>query len=258
MKNFFRAAPFAALAAAALLSGCGKSGDSGKIRMITEATFPPYEFRQGSEVVGIDVEICKAVAAALGKELAVEDVEFDSVLPSLIANKAELAAAGITVNEDRKKMVDFSDPYVETGIVVISAKAAPVKGADDAKGKRIGVQNGTTSADWCVEVLGQEPDRFDSPASAFAALKAGKVDLVIADVDPAENLVKGEDAYAITSEPRFLTSECYAVAIKKGQPELLATINEVIAGLKASGRLDEIFAECKAKADALVDSGAAE
>ena len=250
-SKFLSSAALASLATAALLSGCGKASDSGKIRMITEATFPPYEFRQGSEVVGIDVEICKAIAAELGKELAVEDVEFDSVLPSLIANKAELAAAGITVNEDRKKMVDFSDPYVETGIVVISAKSAPVKGAADAKGKRIGVQNGTTPADYCVEQLGQEPDRFDSPASAFAALKAGKIDLVIADVDPAENLVKGDADYAITSEPRFLTSECYAIAIKKGQPELLATINKVIGEMKASGRLAAIFEEFKAKADAL-------
>lgn len=245
----------AAVSAAALLSGCG-GNDKGSdtIRMITEATFPPYEFRQGSEVIGIDVEICQAIAAKLGKTLKIEDVEFDSVLPSLIANKAELAAAGITVNEDRKKMVDFSDNYVETGIVIVSPTAAPVRTAEEAKGKRIGVQNGTTSADFCVEQLGQEPDRFDSPASAFAALKVGKVDLVIADVDPAENLVKDQAGYAITSEPRFLTSECYAVAIKKGQPELLATINEVIAELKASGKLEEIFARNKAISDSLVEA----
>ena len=255
MKNSFpKTMALAALAAAALVSGCGKGGDSGAVRMITEATFPPYEFRDGTKVVGVDVEICRAIAAELGKELQVEDVEFDSVLPSLIAGKAELAAAGITVNEDRKKMVDFSDPYVETGIVIVSAKAAPFKGAADSKGKRIGVQNGTTSADYVVEQLGQEPDRFDSPASAFAALKAGKVDLVISDVDPAENLVKGEDGYAITSDPKFLTSEEYAVAIKKGQPELHATINKVIAELKASGKLAAIFEEYKAQADALVSS----
>ncbi len=252
-KTTVKSPMLAALAAATLISGCGKS-DSGAVRMITEATFPPYEFREGTEVVGIDVEICKAIAAELGKPLAVEDVEFDSVLPSLIAGKAELAAAGITVNEDRKKMVDFSDPYVETGIVLISAKSVAYKGGDDIKGKRIGVQNGTTSADYVVEKLQQEPERFDSPASAFAALKAGKIDLVIADVDPAENLIKGEPDYAITSEPRFLTSECYAIAIKKGQPELLATINKVIAELKESGKLDAIFAEFKAKADALVDA----
>ena len=225
------------------------------IRMITEATFPPYEFRQGTDVVGIDVEICKAIAAELGKTLVVEDVEFDSVLPSLIAGKAELAAAGITVTEDRKMKVDFSVPYVRTGIVLVYAKAEPCEDGPSAAGKRIGVQNGTTSADYVREQLGQEPEMFDSPASAFAALKQGKVDVVIADVDPAKNLIKGEPDYDVSD---FLTVEEYAVAIKKGQPELLATVNKVIEGLQDSGRLDEIKDEWTAKADALQSSEAAE
>jgi len=222
------------------------------IRMITEATFPPYEFRQGADVVGIDVEICKAIAAALGKELKIEDVEFDSVLPSLISGKAELAAAGITVTEDRKMKVDFSVPYVRTGIVVVYAKAAPFEDGAAAKGKKIGVQNGTTSADYVREELGQEPEMFDSPASAFAALKQGKVDLVIADVDPAKNLVKGEPDYDISD---FLTVEEYAVAVKKGQPELLAVVNRVIEGLQDSGKLDEIVDEWTAKANDLQKAG---
>ena len=225
------------------------------IRMITEATFPPYEFRQGQEVVGIDVEICKAIAKELGKELKIEDVEFDSVIPSLIAGKAELAAAGITVTEDRKMKVDFSVPYVRTGIVLVYAKAEPCEDGPSAAGKRIGVQNGTTSADYVREQLGQEPEMFDSPASAFAALKQGKVDVVIADVDPAKNLIKGEPDYDVSD---FLTVEEYAVAIKKGQPELLATVNKVIEGLQDSGRLDEIKDEWTAKADALQSSEAAE
>ena len=222
---------------------------AGAIRMITEATFPPYEFRQGTEIVGIDVEICKAIAKELGKELKIEDVEFDSVLPSLIAGKAELAAAGITVTEDRKMQVDFSVPYVRTGIVFIFAKDKPFDEAkpEEAKGKRVGVQNGTTSADYVREKLGQEPEMFDSPASAFAALKAGKVDVVIADIDPAKAVVKGQDGYDISD---LLTVEEYAVAIKKGQPELLATMNKVIEGLQDSGRLDEIKDEWTAKAEA--------
>ena len=224
------------------------------VRMITEATFPPYEFRQGTDVVGIDVEICKAIAAELGRGLVVEDVEFDSVLPSLIAGKAELAAAGITVTEDRKMKVDFSVPYVRTGIVLVYAKAAPCEDGASAAGKRIGVQNGTTSADYVREQLGQEPEMFDSPASAFAALKQGKVDVVIADIDPAKNLIKGEPDYDISD---FLTVEEYAVAIKKGQPELLATVNKVIEGLQDSGRLDEIVDEWTAKADALQSAGEA-
>ena len=219
----------------------------GTIRMITEATFPPYEFRQGTEVVGIDVEICKAIAKELGKELKIEDVEFDSVIPSLIAGKAELAAAGITVTEDRKMKVDFSHPYVRTGIVFIFAKANPFEKGEEAKGKRVGVQNGTTSADFVREQLGQEPEMFDSPASAFAAMKAGKVDVVIADIDPAKAVIKGEPDYDISE---LLTVEEYAVAIKKGQPELLAVVNKVIDELDGSGRLDEIKDEWTAKAEA--------
>ena len=246
-----------AVAASTLFFGCSK-GDktqpqppatgAGAIRMITEATVPPYEFRQGTEVVGIDVEICKAIAKELGKELKVEDVEFDSVLPSLIAGKAELAAAGITVTEDRKMQVDFSVPYVRTGIVFVYAKATPFAKGEEAKGKKIGVQNGTTSADYVRKDLGQEPEMFDSPASAFAALKAGKVEVVIADIDPAKNLVKGEPDYAISD---LLTVEEYAVAIKKGQPELLATVNKVIEGLQKSGELDKIVEAMTAKSDAL-------
>ena len=222
---------------------------AGTIRMITEATFPPYEFRQGKEVVGIDVEICKAIAKELGKSLAVEDVEFDSVIPSLIAGKAELAAAGITVTEDRKMKVDFSHAYVRTGIVFVFAKDKPfdAEKAEEAKGKRVGVQNGTTSADYVREKLGQEPEMFDSPASAFAAMKAGKVDVVIADIDPAKAVIKGEPDYDVSE---LLTVEEYAVAIKKGQPELLAAVNKVIDELESSGKLDEIKDEWTAKAEA--------
>ena len=243
------AAATAAVAAVAEAVAPAEPAAPGTIRMITEATFPPYEFRQGTDVVGIDVEICKAIAKELGKELAVEDVEFDSVLPSLIAGKAELAAAGITVTEDRKMMVDFSHPYVRTGIVFVFAKATPfdAEKAEEAKGKRIGVQNGTTSADYVREKLGQEPEMFDSPASAFAAMKAGKVDVVIADIDPAKALVKGQPDYDVSE---LLTVEEYAVAIKKGQPELLAAVNKVIDELDSTGKLDEIKDEWTAVADA--------
>ena len=237
----------AAVAAVAGAAGIATAKE-GTIRMITEATFPPYEFRQGKEVVGIDVEICKAIAKALGKELAIEDVEFDSVIPSLIAGKAELAAAGITVNEERKMQVDFSVPYVRTGIVLIFAKDKAIETKEAAKGKKIGVQNGTTSADFVRKDLGQEPDMFDSPASAFAALKAGKVDAVIADIDPAKAVIKGQDGYDISD---LLTVEEYAVAIKKGQPELLATVNKVIQGLLDSGELDKITDDMTAKANAM-------
>ena len=218
--------------------------------MITEASFPPYEFLRGQEIVGIDVEICRAVAAKLGKEFQCETVDFDSVIPAVISGKADLAAAGITVTEDRKKNVDFSVPYVKTGIVVISKKSNPFMNVAQLKGRKIGVQSGTTSETYVLEQLKQEPERTRSPAEACAALKSGRVDFVISDIDPAKNCVKGESDLQLSD---FITSEEYAIAIRKGQPELLAVINETIAELKANGKLAKWIEEFTDESDKLKD-----
>ena len=239
---------FALLSAACLL-GCGKKDDT-TLKMITEATFPPYEFLRGADIVGIDVEICRAVAQHLGREFKVETVDFDSVIPAVISGKADLAAAGITVTEDRKKNIDFSIPYVTTGIVVIYKKSNPFKNVDQLKGLKIGVQSGTTSETFVLEKLGQEPERSRSPAEAVAGLKVGRVEFVIADIDPAKNCIKGEPDLALSD---FISSEDYAVAIRKGQPELLKAINETIAELKANGKLAKWIADFTAEADKLKD-----
>ena len=241
---------FATAALSALcFAGCSQKDDN-TLRMITEATFPPYEFLRGQEVVGIDVEICRAVAEKLGKNFASETVDFDSVIPAVISGKADLAAAGITITEDRKKNVDFSIPYVKTGIVVIYKTAGGFTGPEQLKGKKIGVQSGTTSETYVLEQLNQEPERSRSSAEAVAALKSGRVDFVIADIDPAKNCIKGEPDLALSD---FVTSEEYAVAIRKGQPELLKAVNETIAELKADGRLAKWIAEYTAEADKLKD-----
>ena len=235
-------------AAMAVVCGCGEKDNS--LKMITEATFPPYEFLRGQEIAGIDVEICRAVAKKLNRPFKAETVDFDSVIPAVISGKADLAAAGITVTEDRKKNVDFSIPYVKTGIVVIYKKSNPFKDKDQLKGKKIGVQGGTTSETFVLEQLKQEPERSKSPAEAVAALKSGRVEFVIADIDPAKNCVKGEADLALSD---FITSEEYAVAIRKGQPELLKAIDETIAELKTSGQLDQWIRQFTEESDKLKD-----
>lgn len=232
---------------ASAICGCAQK-ESDTVKMITEATFPPYEFLRGQEIVGIDVEICRAIAQKLGKDFQCDTVDFDSVIPAVISGKAHLAAAGITVTEDRKKNVDFSVPYVKTGIVVIYKKDNPFKDKEQLKGKKIGVQAGTTSETFVTDELKQEPERTKSPAEAVASLKAGRVEFVIADIDPAKNCVKGEDSLALSD---FITSEEYAIAIKKGQPELLKTINETIAEIKADGRLAKWVKEFTEESDKL-------
>ena len=235
---------FVALCAAALaLNACGET-----LTMATEATFPPYEFLRGQEVVGIDVEISRAVARRLGWDFRAENMDFDSVIPAVVSGKANLAAAGITVTEDRKKNVDFSAPYLKTGIVVIYRKANSYEGKANLTGQKIGVQSGTTSETYVLDELKQEPERFKTTAEACAAMLAGRCAYVIADIDPAKNCVKGNDALALSG---FLSSEEYAIAVPKSRPELLKAVNDTIAELKADGRLAQWIADFTAESDRL-------
>jgi len=223
------------------------------LTMATEATFPPYEFLRGEEVVGIDVEISKAVAQKLGCTFRVVNMDFDSVIPAVISGRAHLAASGITVTEDRERNVDFSVPYVETGIVVIFRKSCPFEDKGQLKGKKIGVQGGTTSETYVLERLKQEPERFKSPSEACAAMLAGRCAYVVADIDPAKNCVKGDPKLAISD---YLSSEKYAIAVAKGRPELLAAVNETIAAVRADGRLERWIVDYKAESDKLKEVNA--
>ena len=141
-------------------------------------------------------------------------------------------------------------PYVKTGIVVIFQKSSPYTTPDLLKGKKIGVQSGTTSDTYVMEQLKQEPERFKSTPEACAAMLAGRCAFVIADIDPAKNCVKGEADLALSD---FITSEEYAVAIRKGQPELLKAINETITELKSSGQLDQWIRQFTEESDKLKD-----
>ena len=235
-----------ALACAALLAGCGK--DDASLRMVTEATFPPYEFLRGREVVGVDVEVCHAIAERLGKPLQIVNVDFDAVIASVVSGKADLAAAGLTVTEDRKRSVDFSEPYLTTGIVIIYRKDNPILSGAACKGKRVGVQGGTTSDEYVVNELHEEPERFRSDAEAVVALKGGRCDVVICDQILARNCIRGMPELALSD---LITTESYAIAVRKGRSDLLAAVNATLRELKSDGRLDRWLAEYIAEADRL-------
>ena len=235
-----------ALACALLLAGCGKEGDA--LRMVTEASYPPYEFLRGREVVGVDVEVCRAIAERLGKPLQIVNVDFDAVIAAVVSGKADLAAAGLTVTEDRKRSVDFSEPYLTTGIVIIYRKDKPVLSGAACKGKRVGVQGGTTSDEYVVNELHEEPERFRSDAEAVVALKGGRCDVVICDQILARNCIRGMPELALSD---LITTESYAIAVRKGRPDLLAAVNATLRELKSDGRLDRWLGEYIAEADRL-------
>lgn len=227
-----------ALLLAFVLSGCGRNDD--KLVMVTEATFPPYEFREGGKIVGIDVDLMKAVARKTGRELVVEDMSFDSVIAAVQAGKADVAASGITVTDERKRQVGFSHPYVTAQQVVIVPKDSEIRGSADLKGKRIGVQHGTTGDLYVTKNI-REPERFPNGSLAVAALDAGKLDAVVLDGEPSKVHVALHENLVILDEP--LTTEEYAIAVNRKNTALLEEINAVIDELRENGELEKIKAK---------------
>lgn len=211
----------------------------GTLVMATNAEFPPYEYYEGGEIVGIDADIARAIAEDMGMELKIEDMAFDSIIAAVQSGKADFGAAGMTVTEDRLASVNFSDTYAEAKQVIIIKEGSEIKSADDLTGKTVGVQLGTTGDILADEIEDGTVERYNKGAEAVMDLVGDRVDAVIIDNEPAkvfvsqnEGLTMIEDAYE---------AEQYAIAIAKDNTELVEKINASIANLKESGKLQEII-----------------
>lgn len=210
----------------------------GTLVMATNAEFPPYEFHDGGEIVGIDVEIARAIATEMGMDFEIEDIAFDSIIPEVTSGKADFGAAGMTVTEDRKQSVDFSDPYATATQVVIVKDGSEIASVDDLAGKTIGVQLGTTGDIYAEDVEDVTLERYNKGFEAVQALSQDKIDAVIIDGEPAKVFVAENEGLKILDEA--FTTEEYAICVKKGNTELLEGINSAIAKLKESGELQAI------------------
>lgn len=228
------------------LTGCGENKkEKNVLTLATAANFPPYEFISGQQIVGIDVDIARAVADKLGKKLQIIDTKFDSVIGHVVTKKADLAASGITVTEERKRKVLFSVPYSRSAQVILVLKNSPIKSAADLKKKkRVGCQSGTTAYDYLRThvITGKNSpllQQFDHGAVAVEAMKIGKLDAVVLDEEPASVLAK-RNAEKVIALPEPLTSEEYAIALNKQDKKLCETVNSVILELQKSGELKRI------------------
>lgn len=229
------------------LAACGSKAEEttaaaeaagGKLTMATNAEFPPYEFYEGGEIVGIDVEIAKAIAEEMGMEFEVEDMAFDSIIPAVQSGKADFGAAGMTVDEKRKQSVDFSDSYATATQVIIVKEDSEIATPDDLTGKTIGVQLGTTGDIYASDIEGATVEQYNKGFEAVQALSQNKIDAVVIDGEPAKVFVSQNEGLKILDEA--LTVEEYAICVKKGNTELVESINAAIAKLKESGELQKI------------------
>ncbi|MBR2295336.1 MAG: transporter substrate-binding domain-containing protein [Clostridiales bacterium] len=216
--------------------------EDGKLIMATNAYFPPYEYYEGDEVVGIDAEIAQAVADKLDLELEIVDIEFDSIIAGVQSGKYDIGCAGMTVTEERLQSVNFSTPYA-TGIQsIIVAEGSEITDVDSllAGDYTVGVQQGTTGDIYMTDDIGDERvERFNKGADAVLALQNGQVDAVCIDNQPALAFVGANEGLVILDTP--YTEEDYAMCISKDNEELLEAINGALDELKADGTLDSII-----------------
>ena len=213
--------------------------EAGKLTMATNATFPPYEMTTDSgEIEGIDVDTAKAIAEKLGLELQIDDMEFDAALLSVQQGKADIVMAGVTVTDERKAVMDFSDSYA-TGIQsIIVPNDSEIASPDDLAGKKIGTQRGTTGYIYCSDDFGDENVvAYDDGLTAVQALNNGQVDAVVIDNAPAKEFVAANPGLKILDTS--YAEEDYAIGMAKGS-SLEDAVNAALEELKADGTLQSI------------------
>lgn len=210
-----------------------------KLVMATEAGFKPYEYYEnGSEIVGVDVDIAREIAAELGVELVVENMEFNAIVPAVNSGKAHFGAAGISITEERRKQVDFSIEYATSKQVILTRKDSGIETGEDLDGKNVGVQLGTV-ADYALtddypEVSVSQYNKYFEAAND---LIGGRLDAIVLDSLPAMELAQMDDSLVIREKELF--TDVYAICVKKGNTELLETINKVLQRLIDEGKIIE-------------------
>ena len=221
--------------------------EEGKLIMSTNAQFPPYEMvADDGSFEGIDVEVATAIAEKLGLELEIDDMDFDAALLAAQNGKSDMVMAGVTVNEERLQVMDFSDSYANGVQVVIVTEDSDIATVDDlANADKIGTQRGTTGYIYCSDTPengGYGEDHvtaYDDGATAVQALLNGQVDAVVIDNAPAQEYVKANPGLKIL-DTEFANEE-YAIGVAKGNESLLNAINGALAELEADGTLQSII-----------------
>lgn len=217
--------------------------NAGKLTMSTNAAFPPYEMTtDAGELEGIDVEIAGAIADKLGLELQIDDMDFDAALLAAQQGKSDMVMAGVTVNEERKQVMEFSDTYASGVQVVIVKEGSEIATVDDLAGHMIGTQRGTTGYIYCSDDFGEDSvTAYDNGLTAVQALNNGQVDCVVIDSAPAKEFVAANEGLVILDSEYAV--EDYAIGMAKGNTALVEAVNGALAELKADGTIDAILAK---------------
>ena len=241
MKKIF------AVLLAALVLALGAVGLAEDTTLVvgTNAEFAPFEFiGDDGQVTGIDIDLINAIGEKIGMTIQIENMSFDALIPALASGKIEATISGMTITEERKQSVLFSDPYYQASQKIIVKEGSAIAGEADLADKKIGVQLGTTGDLYVTEKFTDATvDRYDKGIDAVQDLVNGRLDAVVIDEEPANVFVSQAQGLVILEDR--LSDEAYGIALPLGQDELLAKINQALSELKADGTLDATYEKYK-------------
>jgi polar amino acid transport system substrate-binding protein len=209
------------------------------LRVVTDPTFPPMEFSKDGKRTGFDIELTEALAAAMGRKIEWTDIDFKGLIPALVSKRADLAMSAIYITDERRKVVDFSDPYFAGGLVVLTTKAGPIKTLKDLDGKKVSVQVGTKSVGFLKDNHPKvERVEVEKNQEMFNLVEIGRADAAVTGKPAAKVFAQAKPALWVL--PEQLTTEDYGIAIRKDAPELRVAINAALKKIKADGTYDKL------------------
>ncbi|MFC2946982.1 transporter substrate-binding domain-containing protein [Virgibacillus sediminis] len=237
-----------------LLAACGSGEDaSGEAEataeledsytVVTDNSFVPFEFMKDGEHVGFDIDLINAIADEAGFEIEMETTNFDGIIPGLQTGQFDIAIAGIGITEERKKSIDYSDPYFESGLAIgVAADNEDIKGMEDLEGKTIATRMGSTSSAYIKEnIEGAEANEYEQLDQAYMAVENGSADAILYDDPNVRYYIQtsGEGSLKVVGD--LYKAEEYGIAVTKGKEELVEAINTALAELRENGTYDEIY-----------------
>ena len=222
----------------AAIIGCKE--ENKKLYVGTNAEFEPFEYRESGNIVGFDIELVGEISKLINREIEIEDMAFDGLLPALQTKKIDLIIAGMTATEERKKFVNFSESYYKSQqAMVVYSNENNIRSFDNLSGKEVGVVLGYTGDIIVSELPDVKVQRYNATSEAIMALKSKKVQAVVLDYEPAKNYsAQNSELKLIETDSQ---SEEYAIAIRKEDTQLLEDINKALNTLKENGTYDALL-----------------
>lgn len=232
-------------AAALTLTGCGNGSEAASgseaLTVATDTAFVPFEFKEGNTYVGFDIDLWTEIAEEMGREFDLQPMDFNGILPALQTGQVDVGLAGITITEERKEAIDFSDGYYDSGFMLMVPQDSDITGTGDLAGKTVAMKTGTSANEWAKENLPDTELRlFPNIDNAYLELQSGRVDAAMHDTPNVLYYIQqnGEGKVKAVGEQQMAHE--YGIAFPKGS-NLVPEVNEALSTIKADGRYDEIY-----------------